>query len=238
MENTILTPASPHNTDIISEISTFKRLTERTAALINENGCNIQPYSEEALEKLSTLSLINVRTCNSKLMHNLQLIESSASASKTSNKALVKSILSLMKLCVNDDFIDQITEEDIVEIYSPEGVQVFRNLKFYETTAYTLADLLIFEWNELYLRPTKVYEKLAEYVDYCINKAKSNEIINLKHLASHIIKEIKSRPVSLLEVKFGNMAPVTTFGGANAGLICTCRAKNMLSLSDESIFFI
>lgn len=239
MENTILKSLHLNKDDNLNEGELFKNLVKELSVLINGQNYNIRPYSEETLKKLEVLSRDAVQAANRKIISNIQLIENSVvSLSEAKNRSMIKNILNIMKLSATSDFLNNITEEDIVEIYSPDGIQIFRNLKFYETTSYSLADLLLYEWYELYSRPTKIYEKLAEYVVYCVTKARPNEIIDLNHIPAHIIKEIKSNPINLLEVKFGKMAPIYSFGGNIAGLIVTCKAKNMLSLSHESISFI
>lgn len=239
MENTLLTHSSASDFPYRTEINLFKRLVERTSIFINLNGFNISPFSNESLQKLETLPLLEIKKYNSKLMDNLQLLEGALpNNTETSNAEIVRNIASLMKLCVGEDFINQITDNDIVEIYNPSGIQMFRNLKFYETTAYSLTDLLVFEWSYLYERPTKIYEKLAEYAHYCEHKAHKNEVISLKHLSTHLLKEIQATPINLLEVNFLNIAPLTSFNGVYAGLIVTCQARSLFSLSDKDISFI
>lgn len=224
----------------------LKQITEKfikrisaLADVINSQGYSIKAYSTSALNKLHTLSEETIHSKIREIEANIILIENSVtSISEARNRYTIKNLLNIMKLKAPADFVSSITDEDIVEIYSPESIQMFRNLKFYETTSYTLADLLLYEWHELYSRPTKIYETLAEYGAYCATKAKKDEVISMDHVPTHIIKEIKSTPINLLEVKFGKIAPVFASTGEHAGLIVTCRAKSMLSYDQEGIDFI
>jgi PAS domain-containing protein len=54
------------------------------------------------------------------------------------------------------EVFDVISDEDIIEIYNADGIQIYRNLNFYEISSYSLGELVAFEWSELYQREDQV----------------------------------------------------------------------------------
>jgi len=83
--------------------------------------------------------------------------------------------------------------------------QIFRSLRLYELTHYTLADLLAFEWYELYERSSKVVEEMTTAVMSSIAK---NMTLPMVNVPAHTMKEFKVQPPQIYEVVFKNIAPV------------------------------
>ena len=58
-----------------------------------------------------------------------------------------------------EDFID---DGDLFEVYDAQGVQLYRSWSCYELCYYNLVDLQVYNWDELYIRPSWVVSKLYE----------------------------------------------------------------------------
>lgn len=91
---------------------------------------------------------------------------------------------------------------DIIEIYNPEGVQIYRNFEFFKHVSYSFTELFANEWHVLYERPAFVIEKLIE----THQKVKLGEISTTTEygIADHIVKEryLQNRKVFKVKMKF------------------------------------
>lgn len=72
------------------------------------------------------------------------------------NRRLVWSALKFFKLHGGPNLIGDITENEIVEIYDDKGIQLFRNLHFFDYSSYCFEDLISAPWNELYYRESQI----------------------------------------------------------------------------------
>lgn len=57
-----------------------------------------------------------------------------------------------------------IEDDDLIEIFDSQGVQLYRSWSCYKYCVYSLAELLIYDWDTLYIRPSWVAKKLYEMV--------------------------------------------------------------------------
>jgi hypothetical protein len=58
------------------------------------------------------------------------------------------------------DLLNKISREDVVEIYSEDHIQLFRNFEFFEVCSYTLEELFCIEWWNLFVRPPEINGQL------------------------------------------------------------------------------
>jgi hypothetical protein len=144
----------------------------------------------------------------------------------------VKAALASLNLKVPKTFYDTVSSEDVVEVYDLSQRQIFRNLRFYELTRYSLADLLTFEWHELYYRPSFVNEGLFTVVNEIVSSGVEKLPLNVK---SHLMKEIKADPVHVSQVDFKFISPTYEIDSqTKAGFIVNCRGKNILDSTEEA----
>ncbi len=60
-----------------------------------------------------------------------------------------------LRACKADVF-SVIAEDDVVEIYTGAGVQIYRNARFCQLSSYNLLDLSVHSWEELYVKPQNI----------------------------------------------------------------------------------
>lgn len=226
MENTVL-QLDGHHIDKITEIERFKDLSLKLTHIIKSQDINLITDLTRCADRLFEIPNNTLQVINNHLAQNIHVIESSLFGGKIGNKQIVKNILGFMKYTAPSDFIDKVTEEDIVEIYNLENIQVFRNLKFYETTTYSLSDLLLYDWPELYTRPAKMTEKLLAIVGDVIRHPSNELVQEMSFVPVHYLKEIRANPVQLCEVRFKYISPILDYAGERAGFIVSCTAKSM-----------
>lgn len=240
MENTVLNEVLNYSDEHTTLINKFNYSIETIVRLADLQNISVKPFSEDGIKKISSMPYEELQRRNLDLLRYVTAIqEASISNPRVSNKDMTKNILNFLKFSTPNEFLNSITDKDIVEIYNPDGIQIFRNLKFYETTTYSLSDLLAHEWHELYYRSSKITEKLMGFAQQ-IFENDSNEIVyEMNEVPVHLIKEIKASPIQLCEIRFKKIAPVIDRAGRKAGLIVNCQARSLLSdLSHEGIDFI
>ena len=240
MENIVLKEAINYDSNHAALINKFNYSIETVQRLAALQNISVKSFSDEGVRKINSLAFEELQKRNLDLLkYTTAIQEASVGNPKVSNKDMTKNILSFLKFTAPEDFLNSITEKDIVEIYDNEGIQVFRNLKFYETTTYSLSDLLTHEWHELYYRSSKITEKLMGFAKQIFENPSNEIVYEMNDVPVHLIKEIKASPIQLCEIRFKKIAPVIDRAGNKAGLIVNCQAKSLLSdLSHEGIDFI
>jgi hypothetical protein len=76
--------------------------------------------------------------------------------------ALLEHALPLLGLSASRDALQKVREGNVIEIYNPQYIQIFRNITFMEFCKYSLMDLICFEFYELYERSSYITDQLLE----------------------------------------------------------------------------
>lgn len=64
----------------------------------------------------------------------------------------------------DDNVFEQISDDDIVEFYSDMGVQLYRNTTFIKLCSYSLLDLAVNSWEDLYEKPASVVNTMQTVI--------------------------------------------------------------------------
>lgn len=72
------------------------------------------------------------------------------------NRFLKKLSLRYKDPCFSNYFHDG----DIIEIFSSTGVQIYRSWSYFNFSSYSLGELLLYSWDELYERPKRTVDQL------------------------------------------------------------------------------
>jgi PAS domain-containing protein len=119
------------------------------------------------------------------------------------------------------ELMDAIDSGDVVEIYRPDYVQVFRNLAFYSMCSYTLDDLLCRPFWELFRRDPAVNEELMR-IGTGIFSGQLNGIQRWK-VGIHSFDEIDSLGRNRLTMQEKIVSPLTDGQGTVIACITTSR---------------
>lgn len=134
------------------------------------------------------------------------------------------------------DFLTGSTTEDLVEGYDLDRFQVFRNMRFMETSMYSLVEIQSYEWPALFDRASLITNQIIKYCDQILwdnNKTLPVDI------AEHYIKEMRTEDQQILAVKFKNICP--TFAGPNRpyGFLISCNARIVeANAKDSNLSFV
>ncbi len=220
-------------------IENLKSLISRFAIIANRFDVEVKLYSPDALERLATLNELAVADiykyfaayvgfCEHAIKNDINLKNS---------KLFLSATLAKLDLKVDDQFINSISESDLVEMYDLNHRQIFRNFRFYEITSYSLSDLLTFDWSELYSRSSAITESLFKIVGQVVAE-KSLATLLPMDVSPHLIKEIRANPVQACGVTFKFMAPVFDNQGQISGYVANCDARSLGSEISQAVDFI
>lgn len=209
-----------------AQLMQMKALLEKFTHLMHKNDLSIRPYSEASMALLKTFQPERIdgirqhfeafhKVCEQLAQDNVQLRD---------NISFVKFGLKYLNLNVPSTFFNFVAADDLIEIYDLSNIQIFRNLRFFEITNYTLGDLLTFPWSELYERSSMIMDKMAEGAATIL---RGDDVISPLNVPIHLIKEIRTNPVQVCEVRFKFISPVYDEAGNKAGVIVNCQAQSL-----------
>ncbi|AFX99886.1 hypothetical protein [Bdellovibrio bacteriovorus] len=143
-------------------VEKFRLLCERLALVLQKEGLSVKPYRDPALPFFNQLNENQKDIALQTLKDYLEICQEAHAESfslKDSPRFCWKA-LRRWGLIPASDFFDKLQEADSVEVYTEEGLQVFRNLRFFEVCTYTLEELYSLEWWKLYGREESVTRDL------------------------------------------------------------------------------
>ncbi|MCM0605937.1 MAG: hypothetical protein KA715_07580 [Xanthomonadaceae bacterium] len=201
-------------------------------------GYDVLPYSDSTLENLSKVAQLKKEQLISDFDCWSQWIEPLDPTKSYENEiTLLKLALEKNGFAADEEFIKQISKDDIVEFYNEDMIQLFRSFNFYKITGYSILDISTLEWFKLWERSQQVLEglggelmaTLAEYIPVKSFDTKAytvREIYNSSNSAA-----FKPRASLLTPVKLGSLKPLTTSIHRKKGFICTSKGE-VLAVGD------
>lgn len=77
------------------------------------------------------------------------------------SQALLWRMIKKLGLRPSGDLFNKISDGDVIEIYNKDFIQTFRNLRFFEISSYSIAEIFFYEWRHLYYRDNEVTQQIA-----------------------------------------------------------------------------
>lgn len=137
----------------------------------------------------------------------------------------------------SDDLLARVSEDDIVEIYTADLIQIYRSFRFFGLCSYSLTDLLSNEWFDLYERSVVINNYLFEAGKALMERTYDLSPINLSHIPIHLMREKISTEKRSFQIQFKEMYPVYQVSGGFYGYIIVQGAKPVVKV-DPSIRFL
>jgi PAS domain-containing protein len=203
----------------------FRKALKSFSLTIKDYGFNIQPYSELTWKRFGVLSSSQQLTAFEKF-ETYQRICASAKADfeREDDRSITWAVLSAFGFKVCSDFFDKLEKDDILEVYNPEGIQIHRNWNFFEISGYTLGDVFVYPWNELYIRTPDDAEQVRKY---CASVLSGEVRSTVAYVGpEHPLQEAFSDAKYKMTIHFKYFSPVFT-DGAVSGFICTSRVEHV-----------
>lgn len=137
---------------------------------------------------------------------------------------------------VDQNVFSAIEDGDVVEIYDAEGKQIYRNLMFCKLSSYSLLDVAVNTWQELYERPVSSLEGIYGRV---VEQLTTKVMTTPYNIEKHILKErfIYSRRQKIFMMDMKYISPLENEEGARVAVISVARVE-VLSDTGLEIDFI
>lgn len=198
----------------------FKPLLESFSRHLAAKGIPIEPWGVASVQKFLSLTPQQQDKAFSRFESYLELIgwpQSFPFNQKISNYKETYSEKDLLKVCARNldinfhsDIYAKMTNEDIVEVYDRDFVQIYRNLGFFDLCSYSLLDLLSHEFYTLYERSLQVNSLMMEAGEQLVHRPYSLEPVSLRHISKHLMREKFSEKKISFMIEFKEMYPVYT----------------------------
>jgi hypothetical protein len=155
---------------------TLKVLLSECETLLASRGIQSASTTPAALQAFHHLSphrqtlILNELQCGLTSLN--EMIESPMTEKMTRDREIKVLSLYLKRMglkVARTEIMDLIDEDDVIEIYTLEGIQIFRSWSCFHVCSYSLADLLVYDWATLYDRPSSAVTQILD----CLNQATS-----------------------------------------------------------------
>lgn len=92
---------------------------------------------------------------------------------------------------LSDEVFSHIGPDDFIEVYNPQGIQIYRSWNFFKFCRYTIDEVLSNHWIDLYERPEFVERKILDLMPSFFSKSSAMIPFNI---AEHVVTEKKLNP--------------------------------------------
>lgn len=204
--------------------SLFLSLSEAFCKTLGSNGIRFRPYQSEELPHFSRLRPDMQAIVLAYLEESLATWAESAANGESLNDSsrLLWRTLSRMRLTPQPDIFDKITDDCVVEIYTPEFRQIFRNLNFFRYFSCTLEELVSHPTHELAAFPREVLERLLEIAQR-LGQGTITETF-VPSIPPYVFQEIAGIERLKVEVTLRHFSPIVENGRSIALIVVNnCR---------------
>jgi hypothetical protein len=143
----------------------FLNTCEQISKILLKYDIAISPHS---LQSRNRFNLLDPSVQNS-ILHGAQMFldfcnEAEIEKIDLNNESVKLTWMAIRKLGLLPDssLFSSLTNEHIIEIYNSEAIQIYRSLNLLRYLSYSISDLFVFEWWELYRRDEQVFESMKK----------------------------------------------------------------------------
>ena len=178
-------------------------------ALIGKGeGVRISPFHSPELVHFGLLHLNDKQRVVESLKNYLDICQQTIQSghSVKNSKQLTWNALKKFKLRPHLTLFDHLNDGQVIEFYSSENIQIFRNFVFFELCSYTLEDIYCRPWFELYERDDSVTTEIIKEFEF-IFKGQTDAIVASK-TPKHYLLESSSFFSNTVEMQVDFCAPL------------------------------
>lgn len=129
------------------------------------------------------------------------------------NRQTTWACLSLMNLRCKPDAFDKVAEDDVIEFYSADHRQIYRNIRFFSLCSYSIFDILVYDWATLYSRDNSITEGLLTHANAVIDGSLGTGMLEVGH---HYLQELRGEKRKAL-IKPGMISPLWDRSSSSSG---------------------
>lgn len=132
---------------------------------VNLAGYKVKPYSASSLKTLREFSFEKKQEILKSLVSYINVFVKTVENGHaiTDQKSVIWALFKEMGWRPTSDLFHFITDDCVVEVYSHDFRQVFRNLKYFDFVTYNLGEVFSFEWTTLFERNNEIANKLSNF---------------------------------------------------------------------------
>lgn len=150
---------------------------------------------------------------------------SQAGIGKYKSVDLLRHFLSKANWSVSEDVLSRLSDQDVIEVYSPTFTQLFRNMRFLEICSYPILDLYMYEWPELFIRPQAITDDLIQAAFRVLAAPPTLHYVEAG-LPDHFLEEVFSEERRVFAIDQKLLAPLRSEAtGEVVGLLATLQAS-------------
>ncbi len=194
-------------------MSLLENLLIDITQLLTNKSIVVRPFSSESLKQYSSLLPTQKDLITQQLKNYYSLLQQITKLnSENPNSISIQEEISHVKLalkhfnlkCINDDY-SFIQKGDLIEIYSLDMIQLYRNIEFFRQCSYDLLTLVTFEWPVLYERSKLITNNIV---------TRARQIMTTAHKAEpylipvHTLKERYVDAKNIFSVNLKSMVPL------------------------------
>lgn len=185
----------------------FKAVAQKVTMLLASEGIHRRAYAEN-LPHFNPLSAQQKQEAIRQLSFYGELCQEQRTEGYSLKDSPTFTWRALQKLGLTppSELFSQITNEDVVEVYSDENRQLFRNFNFFEVCSYSLEELHSIEWWNLFQHEGAGTQKIYESTQKVLRgEIKSSFVPGIE---SHYVREVSSEDRLLMEYNIRLVSPL------------------------------
>ena len=126
-----------------------------------------------------------------------------------------------------------IEENDIIEIYNNQGIQIWRNFELLKLSPYDLLTLLMYEWYVLYERSKIINQKIMDRIQYLISL--NNSSATPMQIEKHTMKAKSAEEELVVSINLKYFKPLfSKINGERMGFLVTTKSSPFVLRGEDS----
>jgi PAS domain-containing protein len=209
-----------------NSVSKFRELALKLSEIGNANGVVIRPFKLSALPLFSKLSPAHQQSAVDQLSLYVAICEDvmASAGSLASSRTFVWRAFSALGFVPDSNLFNLIGDDDVVEIYNMENIQIFRNLRFFEFCSYTLEELFSKPWMELFVREDPEITKQLINLLVTLAETKNPRPVST-NVGPHFTREVGSESCFRVELEVKHVTVLFSDDGSPEAYVACERAK-------------
>lgn len=197
----------------------FGRLLVRFCDFARLHGVNLKPFNDENLLYFSKLGTDQQEIIRNSFLryYNICLSAVEIQGSLKDNVGHFKLALRRLGFHVKDSVLEELQNNDVIEIYTLDSVQIFRTFNFFCLVNYTLEEIFCRPWFELYRRDHFTNHANLKAVTKVLSE--DFDSIYYPNIPVHDVFELQPGSNCATKIKYRFMAPAYSPDGDKIGFV-------------------
>jgi hypothetical protein len=211
-------------------IDEFRQTAERLAAHFNALGVPVKPYHEPSLPAFSQLSDEKKEKTLFYIQMFWAITQQIGQADAQNNSRSLWAAMKGAHLRHGSSFFQHLEDDDKIEIYNLEGVQIWRNFNVLQVCSYTLEEVHCYDWIDRYERHEIPTQAILNTIEKVI-QSKGTEPLR-SNISLHYVRERFSERKLLLNVSHDYFVPLLNDADQVAAFLVTSKVEVLKELSE------